>query len=163
MLVRLLPDQISSNWELIKHAIKESVPPIHGESPDKINNIFESLLLETMACWASIKQRPEGTIIEGVLITTILEDKFSRTKNLLVYCIYSFTNQSTDMSWEQGLCQLIRYGRKMGCDSIVGYTRNDNLVRYAERIGANIDTFISIPLLKKLTEVNCEIGGQDAS
>ena len=161
MLVRLLPDQISDNWELIKHAIKESVPPTHNESPEKINNIFESLLLESMACWASIKKREEGTYLEGILITTVLEDKFSKTRNLLVYCIYSFTNQSTDLSWEQGLCQLIKYGRSLKCDKLVGYTRNENLIRYAERIGADLDTFISIPLFKNLTEVNCEVEGGD--
>lgn len=157
MLVKLLPDQISDNWDLIKHAIKESVPPTHNESPEKLNNIFESLLLGNMVCWASVKKHEKGTLVEGILITTILEDRYSKTRNLLVYLIYSFANQSTDLSWEQGLCQLIKYGRSLNCDSLVGYSKNENIIRYAQRVGANLETFISIPLLKKLTEVQCEL------
>jgi len=165
MLVRLLPDQISDNWEIIKYAIKGSVPPTHNESPEKLNKIFESLLLGSMVCWASVKHNYDEntTLLEGILITTVLEDKFSSTRNLLVYCIYSFTNQSTDLSWEQGLCKLIQYGRSIRCDSIVGFTQNDNIIRYVERLGGSLHTYVSIPLLKKLTEVNCEIGGEEGA
>lgn len=163
MLVRLLPDQVSDNWSLIKQAIEETLHPTYDESPEKTNNIFESLLLGSMVCWASMKKKDDVSYLEGILITTVMEDKFSKTRNLLVYCIYSFTNQSTDLSWEQGLCQLIEFGRSLRCTKLVGYTRNKNIIKYAQRIGADLDTFISIPLYKNLTEVQCEIGDEDAS
>lgn len=156
MLVKLLPDQISDNWDLIKHAIKESVPPIHEESPEKINTIFESLLVGSMVCWGSVKKHNGQVFLEGILITTVLEDKFSNTKNLLVYCVYSFANESTEMSWDQGVCQLIKYARSLNCSSVVGYTDNLGIIKYIERLGGDIKTFVSLPVVKNLTEVNCD-------
>lgn len=150
MLVRMSPDQVSNNWDLVKYTIQETVPPIHNESPEKLNSIFESLLIGSMQCWASIqKTSEEGTVIEGLVITTVIEDRFSRTKNLLVYVIYSFANKSIISSWTEGLKTLMKYAKSRGCEAIVGYTKNKDLVKYVERIGANVQTFISIPLLKK--------------
>lgn len=154
MLVRLLPGQVSDNWELIKHVIKETVPPTFDESPDKINNILEALLIGQMVCWASM--RKDGTM-EGILITTLLEDKFSKTRNLLVYCIYSFEHKSTEMSWEEGISKLVRVALSMRCTKIVGYTENPSIIRYVEGLGGNTNTFVSIPLFKKYTKGQSEI------
>ena len=150
MLVRLLPDQVASNWDLIKHAVTESLPPTIIYSPEKLNNLFESLLIGRMVCWASVVG--DGDEMEGLLITTVQEDKISETRSLLIFCIYSFTNASTDMTWQKGLVKIMRFAITQRCDQIIGYTTNDSIVKFVERVGGDASQrFITIPLYQNGT------------
>ena len=151
MLVRLLPDQVASNWDVIKHAVAESLPPTIIESPDKLNNLFESLLIGRMVCWASITGETNDEM-EGLLITTVQEDKVSGTRSLLIFSLYSFTNASKELTWQEGLVKLMRFAITQRCDQIIAYTTNENVIRFVERAGGDVSQrFITIPLYQNGT------------
>ena len=150
MLVRLLPDQVAENWEMLKHGIEEAMPPIIIGTPDKMNNLFESLLIGKMVCWASMVSDEE---MEGFLITTIQEDGISGTRSFLVFCIYSFSNSSSDLTWQEGLRKLADVARTQRCDQIIGYTTDDGIAKFVERIGGDASQrFITIPLYQNGTQ-----------
>lgn len=148
MLTKLLPDQISKFWDVIKYAIEQSLPPLVGEHPNKMGNILAACLDGSVTVWASYHREGEKTIFEGVLLTQILYDKPSRTKNLLLYCLYGYSGTVPE-TWLGGLEKLIRYCKAKKCTQIVAYTEVPYLVELAKKLGAEAKyTFISINVKK---------------
>lgn len=143
MLTKLLPEQISKFWDIIKYAVEESLPPVVGESPNKMNNILMSCLNGTLEVWASYERSEEGTRFEGLMITSILYDKSSQTKNLLIYCIYGY-NKVDKQSWYSGLTSLLKYAKSKNCNQIVAYTDVPMLVDLVKSLGGEARyTFVS--------------------
>ena len=155
MLVRLLPDQVANNWDLIKYAINESMMPTVIGSPEKMNNMFGSLLIGKMVCWASVRTDEEGMAsnIEGIIITTVQTDGISGMRSLFIFCIYSFANESIDLTWREGLRKLTNFAISQRCDQIIGYTKNDNICKFVDRVGGDTShRFVTIPLSQNGTQ-----------
>lgn len=147
MLTKLLPDQISKFWDIISYAIEESLPPVAGESPDKMNNILMSLLSGKSQCWVSYTKNEEQRIFEGVVVTKILYDDMSDTKNLLIYCLYGY-NSVKRTSWLSGFKALVKYAASKSCYRIVGYSDLPFILDVVKRLGGETRyTFVTLPLL----------------
>lgn len=146
MLTLLMPEQVSSLWNIIKYAIEESLPPVVDESPDKMNNILTALLCGKAQCWASYVKLKEGNKFEGIVITKISHDDVSSTKSLLIYCMYGYEG-SSKATWTKGLKALVKFAISRGCTSIVGYTETSSIINLVERLGGETKyRFIRIPL-----------------
>ncbi len=146
MLTRLLPDQISQFWDVIKYAIEQSLPPIAGEGPDKMNKILTSLLSGRSDCWASYTVNGDQRRFEGIVITKITHDDVSDTKNLLIYCLYGY-EMVDKSSWTSGFKSLVKYASSQGCHRIIGYTDVPFITKTVEKLGGETRyTFISLPV-----------------
>ena len=146
MLTKLLPNQISEFWDIIKYAIEQSLPPIAGEGPDKMNNILTSLISGMAECWASYTINGDQRRFEGIVITKILYDDVSDTKNLLIYCLYGYENVDRS-SWTSGFKSLVKYASSRNCHRIIAYTDVPGLVETAKRLGGEARyTFVSLPV-----------------
>jgi len=146
MLTKLLPDQISAFWDIIKYAIEESLPPIAGESPDKMNNILTSLLNGKAECWASHRMEGNNRIFEGVAITKLQLDDISNTKGLLIYCLYGY-EKTVRESWTAAFLVLAKYAKSKGCTRISSYVNLPYLINLAKEFNANVDyTYIVFPI-----------------
>lgn len=159
MLVRLLPEQVSKHWDIIKFGIENSLPPIAGEHPDKMNRVLSSLLSGKASCWMSYVKDAEAQKItfEGFVITKLLYDEVSDTNNLLIYCLYSFTNIENS-TWINGLSKLAKYAESKGCTFIIAYTDVEHLINIANNLGADTRyTFISINVNESVQKLN-ELG-----
>ena len=147
MLTKLLPDQVSAHWDIIKYAIQESLPPIAGEGPDKMNNILTALLCSKAECWISSVVEEENRRLEGVIITKLQYDDISRTKNLLIYCLYGYEGVSTE-SWTSGLKSLVKYASSKNCSRILAYTDIPYMIETAKKIGGEAKYVLcSFPLI----------------
>jgi hypothetical protein len=131
MLTKLLPDQISKFWDIIKYAIEQSLPPVAGEHHNKMNNILFSALDVSIDVWAS---RDKNNKFEGIVLTEILIDRPTRTKNLLIYCLYGY-NKISELSWKSGFETLVKYAKGKGCSQIVAYTDVDAIIDVVNRLG----------------------------
>ncbi len=131
MLVKLLPDQVSNNWDTIGYAIESSLPPIAGESDEKMNNILMALLDGRMECWVSLNSDDR---ISAVTSTRIMEDDVTRTRSLLLYSIFTFDWADED-TWIEGLETLVKYARGKNCTRITGYTEFDSMIKRAREMG----------------------------
>ena len=153
MLTRLLPEQISKFWDIIKFAIEQSLPPIVGEHPDKMNRILSSALSGGTEVWAS----HEGHKFEGIVLTKILYDDASGTKNLLIYCLYGYS-EVDNKSWLKGLNTLAKYAKARGCTQIVAYTDVPYIVEIVNNLGGEAKyTFLSFninEIVRKLNGLN---------
>jgi hypothetical protein len=154
MLVRLMPDQISKFWDVIKFAIEQSLPPIAGESPNKMENILMSALDGSIEVWASYTKSAESNKFEGIVLTEMLYDRPSRTKNLLLYCLYGYEDVDKQ-SWVSGIVTLAKYAISRGCTQIVTYTDIPYMISLAKSLGAEAKyTFISFDVKEMIKKIN---------
>ena len=154
MLTKLLPDQISSFWDIIKYAIEQSLPPIVGEHPDKMNRILSSLLCGKTDCWASYVRNGSGTRFEGIVLTRILYDDASETRNLLIYCIYGYEEVNKN-SWLDGLKAIVKFAKSRNCNQIIAYTDSPYIVKIVNSLGGEAKyTFISFDINETVYKLN---------
>jgi len=144
MLVRLLPEQISVQWDMIKPAILESLHSAH-ESIDT-NETLTSLLNSSSQCWVSIRRNDGRDIIEGLAITMVTKNLFDKGKNLLIYGVYGYGLDNRE-AWESGFKTLAIFAKSEGCSRITGYSSVSSIIKLAERLGGDVSQrFISIPV-----------------
>jgi len=142
MLVKLTAEQISNFWDIIKFAIIESHPSSTPMGLEELNVIFEELLCDVADCWVSCNKENRSKI-EGIIITKVVHDPGTRSKNLLIYSLYM--DQGIDrMSWPEGLATLAKWAIKKGCRNLVGFTDNSQMVSIAEKLGGTHLDFIII-------------------
>jgi len=146
MLTKLMPDQISNFWDIIKYAIEESLPPTVDESSNKMNNILSALLCGKAQCWASYDKIEDGNKFEGLVVTRITYDDVSDTKNLLIYCLYGYETVSKS-NWLSGFKSLVKFAIGQGCNQIIGYSDVSLILKLVKHLGGETKyTFISLPL-----------------
>ena len=146
MITRLLPEQISAFWPIIKYAVEEALPPMVGEHPDKMNRILAAMLSGKLDVWASYK-KPDNKF-EGIGVTQVLYDEPTNTKSLLLYSIYAYEKTNPD-SWVEAWEAIVKWAKARGCKTIVAYSANSYVVEKAKLFGGNADfTFISFDISK---------------
>jgi hypothetical protein len=144
MLTKLIPEQISNFWDVIKYAVEQSLPPIIGEQPDKMNRILSSMLCGKLDVWASYKK--ENFTFEAILVTQFLFDEASGVKNLLLYCVYGYIYLEPQ-TWLDGFDCIMKYAKANKCHSIIAYSSNEYVINLAKKFGGDTSfTFISLPL-----------------
>lgn len=137
-----MPDQVTKFWDVIKYAIEESIPPIATNNVNLLNNILMSILSNKTQCWASYEKNEKGNRFEGIMLTQVVCEEASNTKNLLIYAMYGFDPVSSK-SWKDGLEATVKFAKSQGCRQIVGYTDLNNLVELAKKLGGSSRHFIS--------------------
>lgn len=143
MVTKLLPENVTANWDIVKYAIKNSLPPFAVDSPDMLTHILESIISGWLEVWV-VYDNTEGISIQAILTTRIVEDSDSKTKNLLLYSVYIF-EQATDSTWDEGYQATVEYAKANGCAKLIGYTHNPLIIRRVEQFGGNAFVrFISI-------------------
>jgi len=146
MITRLLPEQISKHWDVIKFAIESSLPPTIDDHPDKMNRILSSALSGGITVWVSHTIENEVNNFEGIGLTKFLYDDSSGTKSMLMYCMYGF-NKIADSSWPIVMDSLVKFAKSRNCSKILAYSSIPYMVQRSKELGANTDyTFISFPL-----------------
>jgi len=159
MLTRLLPEQVSRLWPIIKYAIAQSVPPISGEHPDKLNRILSSALCGKIDVWASYI-KGEVNKFEGIAVTEVVYDDVTGIKNLMIYSIYSYIDEEKvkGSSYVSGLVSFAKYAKSLKCSNVIAYTQKSGIVALAKRLGGDTSfTLISFDIdkiVKKLNELS---------
>jgi len=144
MLTKLIPDQISRFWSVIKYAVEQSLPPTVGDHPDKMNRILSAMLRGSLEVWVSY-QHPDNRF-EAIVVTQLLYDDASNMKNLLLYCVYGYVKIS-DSSWVEAWETMNKYAKEIGCKKIVCYSANPFIIQQAKLFGGDTSfTFISFPV-----------------
>jgi hypothetical protein len=142
MLIRLLEVNVSDHWDLIKKGIEEALPPVVGESPDKMNNILRAMLIGAMQVWVSTG---EDGLVNAIVTTSITEDANSETKCLLIYTV-SAIKKTDAQSWINGLATLRKFAKARGCSRVIAYTNDEKVLAISNKMGAETYTFLSFEL-----------------
>lgn len=154
MLNRLLPDQISKFWDIIRYAVEQSLPPAIRDGSGKMNRILAAALSDKVDVWASYSKNDDSVKFNGIVLTKILYDDISDTKNLLIYCLFGYGALDSS-SWLSGLRTLTKYARSKDCSCITAYTVLPNIIEISKRLGADTNyTFISFDVAKIIQKLN---------
>lgn len=118
MLLLLMPEQISPYWEDIKEGIEKTLPP---GVPDRSQRILTGLLSGSVQAWISYHREDDKTIVDGAVLTRIIEDDIDGTRDLLIYCLWA-TDKTHESTWTEGLKALLDFGRGKGCNRAIAYS-----------------------------------------
>jgi len=117
MLLLLMPEQISPYWEDIKEGIEKTLP---SGIPGRSQRILTGLLSDRVQAWVSY-QREDKAVVDGVVLTRIVEDDIDGTRDLLIYCLWAI-DETHESTWTVGLKALLDYGRGKGCSRAIAYS-----------------------------------------
>ena len=146
MITKLLPDQISRFWPIIKYAVEESLPPTVGDHPDKMNRILSAMLCGKLDVWASYRHEGEVTRFDGIGVTQVLYDDASDTKSMLIYAVYAY-EKTLPSTWADAFETISKYAKSKGCRRYVAYSSIPYVIEQAKLFGGDTSfTFISFPL-----------------
>ena len=137
MLVKLLPEQIASNWDFLKTCIVEDVPLERGSRINRNANMLNLLLIDEMQCWVDARTHEDKTEIRAVVITQFYGDNVSGNRNMLIYSLVGLNNAFDFKSWQKGLLVLLKYARGKGCNQVLAYSDNESVLTFVKRLGAN--------------------------
>lgn len=159
MLIRLMPEQISEQWDIIKPTIEESLRSACEDAD--MNEILTSLLNASSQCWVSSRKGTNGgNIIEGIIITMITKDLFGEGRNLLIYSLFGYS-MDTKEAWRGGAKALATFAKATQCSRITAYTDVPSLIKLVEDLGGTAkQRFISIPV-NALLEIPAKVEGGD--
>ena len=147
MLVRLIPEQISQFWDMIKYALENS-PPISIEVRDEnwINSMLTQSMNGSIEIWAYYDKDGDSVRFKGFVITSFEIDKFVKQKSLLIYYVFTFRDIGMD-AWIEGLKTLKKYAKSRRCSRVLAYSNVQNIINISKRLGGDVDTtFITFNL-----------------
>lgn len=146
ILVKLLPDQVARHWDTIKEAVRNSLPPIASEGPDKMNKVLEGLMSGFLTAWAGGEVEMPSPKIKVIGLTHFTIDHVTGTKNLLIYCLYAFRPVS-DEEWVDLYEKLRLYAKGNECHRVVAYTEDSRILEICRNLkGDTRYTFVSLPI-----------------
>lgn len=135
MIIKLLPEQISKQWDSIRFGIIKSITPIVDPTPENIQNILGQLLRQDMQCWCLFD---EDKNIYGHITTTIHIDINTKFRTLIIYSLFLFKKAPPEM-WEEGWKAMEGFREANECSRIAMYTNNDSIRSIAEKRGYSTD------------------------
>lgn len=137
MLVRLLNDQINPYWPQIRKVIEDGARSGEPASEEDIKNILASIYDGTLTCWISGNQSG----INGVVLTSILDDTAAKKKSLVIYFAYRFGDAIRE-DWFDAVNTLKRYAKSIGCYRVVAHPYSLEVVSLCEKLGGKLVNYV---------------------
>jgi len=134
-LIRLLDEQVANNWDVIKLAIRQSLPPVAGESPEKMNNILQAILLGGVQVWATSPD-VEVSQLRTLTVSYIMTDPLSGVKSFLLYSFYGFV-RVTEEDMQVVFEGLSKYAKAKQCKRLAAYIQNPIMLQMVRRFGVD--------------------------
>jgi hypothetical protein len=141
MLLRLMPEAVSRQWDFIMPQVRRSMPP-DEQSDSTMNGILRGILRNQIQCWISYDTENNNEV-NAILLLTIIEDPFKDEKNMLLYAITRVTGidkATTLRMYQEGIQAIMKVMKKGGYSKLVGFIDKENnyLVKTAEELGAKL-------------------------
>jgi len=146
LLVRLLPTQVAEQWDVLKEAVKLSLPPpMAHDVPGVLNNMLQAFLLGNLVCWLGGKYE-SGEFKSHCMITTGNMSDFGNLESyLLIYCAYAYAPITTAL-WQVIIYTLRAHAKAQRYSYIVGFTSSNSFKSVITSImSGNVDwTFFQV-------------------
>ena len=142
MIVRMLPEQASLQWETLKPAIESAVPE-EFMCEEYMTNVLKAIVKGDMHCWLLV----EGKDVAAMGITSFLDDP-GGGKSLFIFALYSYMPVSLE-KWADAFNMLKRWAAVHGCGSVLAYTDSGNeaILRIARSVGGDVSrTLVTLPV-----------------
>lgn len=139
LFTRLTGSQASQNWDTIRNSLYQTLPPGIPATEDVMTNILESVLKEEVQVWVMHESdfEEKKSTIHAIALTTIVEEKLSNVKSLLIYSLFGGLDRDHQRDWVLGYQALAKFAKSRGCKTISGYTDVPAMIKLAQRFEAN--------------------------
>ena len=134
MLVKLLPSDVTKHWDSIREAMEETIPQEYLRTHDRLNNILDNLLLDSMQAWFVVVGVDLLPKVVALLITTIFNDNCVRADVLRLYCLYGY-EPIPEQEWDSSFETLTKFAIGRGCVQMEAFTGNVLLIERAKKHG----------------------------
>lgn len=132
MLLKVLPEQVSKEWEAIWPAIQSTLP--YEVPPAGVTKALEAFMSELLQCWFVV----EGDEICAICTTTIFSDPCGR-RSLLIYSLFGYKPMQTE-KWRDAMGDLKKWASAKKCEDIIAYTQNPAIIRLVNQMGGDTST-----------------------
>lgn len=137
MLIKVMPEQISTNWNLFKHAIIEALPPTSDiRHDDALVNVLQSLVSDKLQMWLIVREKENGVI--AVLTTQIVHDEITRSNVLVLYTLYG-TQKMEMVDFIDSLSTLRNFAKVNKCHKVIAYTNIPKIIELVKVLGGTVD------------------------
>jgi hypothetical protein len=131
MFIKLLPNQVPTYWDIIKHGCQHVLPPMTADNEAAMNGVLKNLLTGQLQCWVSFGDSQQ---FKGFVVTEISTDSFSDQRFLRLYVLYGLRPLTED-DWKEGFEKLEIFARSNNCHVMTGYTNNELLCDKIKKLG----------------------------
>jgi len=141
LVLRLQPEVISQNWDIIKFAVHKSLPLLSSEAGEaEMTSILSRLISGVMQAWL-IQDNPGQPV--GICVTIIVEDYATRSKSLTIYAIFGGKPFSI-ANINELIKVLEEFAVASSCKRLIFYSDRDNVVKLGERFGFDTSTTLAV-------------------
>lgn len=132
MLVKLMPDQVLKEWEVVKYAIKQANHEQMFATEDAVKDHLRYIVLGEMQVWAIISEDE----FVGIGVTRFNKDSAMGVKRLEIYSLYAF-KFIDNKAWAASFVVLQRFAKANGCSHIMALSDNQQVIELAEKMGGD--------------------------
>ena len=149
MLLRMLPEQVSSQWETI-WASMECVMAEQARTEKGKSNVLSAMLAGEMQCW--LLKDDEDDEVLALASTCFFYDPSGR-KSLFIYTLLGYKPVSIKL-WTEAFETLSKWAGFRGCDSVMAHTQNAKIIRLVNHLGGKAeDTLVYLDVIDMEKEV----------
>lgn len=135
MIIKLLPEQITSLWDSIRYGIISAIAPIVDPTPDNMQDILCQLLKQDMQCWCVFDKDKK---ITGYIVTSISIDMNTKFRSLVIYSLFFYERFNHGM-WTESINAIEAFAKENKCTRISAYSTNPDIINIADSYGYNKD------------------------
>lgn len=138
-LLKILPEQVNENWDLIKQSLGLAWPtPLSNEA---LAGILQSLLLGKLQAWGLVDIKSQDEMVWKALGTTaIVEDEITGVSKLHIYHICVLEGALELDVWKFIWVKFTEYAKALGCSKVSAITRHQRVVDIVESLGGDATT-----------------------
>jgi len=145
MLTRMLPDQITKNWDLIRHGVINGLPPSNGRliGEDKLEKIATNVLDSVIRGEGDVWLIHQDEKIFAIVTTMLAMDAIAGETSLIIYSLYGYREMSMEL-FREGLKGIAEYGKSKGVNIISAFTDMSNVLNVARALGFKVSNFLTL-------------------
>ena len=149
MIIKLMPEQISVYWDMIKHGVVVA-NKLTGPNQDSVPaKLLERLLVGKAQCWLGMTEDEQGFRTHYAFGITTVEESSIGEVYLFLHTLYAFRPMPESLV-EEILPTLEDFAKGNGCSKLVTFTANARLITLYTTNGFKQDPMLFI---KNLEEV----------
>lgn len=144
MLVRLLPEQILKQWDILAPTLEATLPPVERT---RMAAVLKSLLSGRLVMWLALTT-PNGkdSEVAAMVVTSLVQSACGEGCDLLIYALYGWDRIEPEM-WTGGLSTLQQYARGLKCDRIIAFTNVERVKQVVNQLGGDTSwSLLTFPL-----------------
>jgi len=132
MIVRLMPEQVSGFWNLIKTGVIDIGNRMTPGNWNIANNVFNRCLAGLMQIWLCSEELEGKPNFVGFFITAIETDKIDDSRNLNISYTYAFKTVSDELI-KEAVEVVNKYAKEDKCNNITFVSLNSKVDIMAEK------------------------------